>query len=161
MKLELKKLLKIQELNKIDSRGIATIEILFLIFIIIFLSISILGLFQSEIDSINNYDQDITARLLLENVSAHFNQVNQGYPSFATNLSLPPTINGNNYFITIDNSNLILEFNNKKGRETIFPINLVNSNGNQITNKKLFGGNSYLIKKLYIENVTCIMIIDI
>ncbi|MDR2830812.1 MAG: hypothetical protein LBB45_07245 [Methanobrevibacter sp.] len=132
-------------LDEIDSKGIASIEFLFFIFTTIVIAILILGLFQSQINSLSTLDENIQGRIILENISNQFNQISQSLESVSSEIYLPEKIDNHRYLITIDYRNIILEFNNKKARETIFPITLFNKNGDRMSEIKLYSGNSYTI----------------
>ncbi|MDR3222802.1 MAG: hypothetical protein LBT66_03560 [Methanobrevibacter sp.] len=148
------KCFKIKKCNnvKIDSNGIATIEFLFFIFTTVLIAIIIMGLFQSQINSLYTLDENVQGRIILENISNQFNQISQSLESISTEIYLPDKIANYKYSITIDNRNLILEFNNKKTRETIFPINLFNKNGDRINDIKLYSGNTYIITSVSTKN---------
>ena len=67
---------------------------------------------------------------------------------------MPKSINGNYYSILINNREVIIEFNNKKGKSDINPIKLVDNNNKTIDNVQLYSGRTYLIKKMLINNNT-------
>jgi hypothetical protein len=133
----------------IGSNGIATTEFLFFIFTTMTIAIILIEVFQSQINSLYSLDENIQGRIILENISNQFNQVSQSLESISTEIHLPEKISNHSYSITVDCRNLILEFNNKKTRETIFPIELLNKNGDKINDIKLYSGNSYSISSKY------------
>ena len=65
---------------------------------------------------------------------------------------MPNNLTNNNYLIKLKKNEVILEFDNKKGKSNIIPINLVNSENQSIEEIKLYPDNTYLIKKLLINN---------
>jgi hypothetical protein len=131
--------------SKLDLKAIASLDFLFFIFSIIAIAILILGLFQSQFNSLSILDENVQGKLILETVSNYFNQVSQSLDSFSIKFSLPNKINKYDYIITVDSNNLFLEFNNKKTREIIFPINLFNKNTEKVSQIKLYSGNTYLL----------------
>jgi hypothetical protein len=135
-------------ISKLDLKAIASLDFLFFIFSVITIAILILGLFQSQFNSLSNLDENIQGKLILEKVSNYFNQVSQSSDSFSMKFSLPEKIDNYNYIITVDSNNLFLEFNNKKTREIIFPINLFNKNTEKVNQIKIYSGYTYMLSSI-------------
>ncbi|MDR3291483.1 MAG: hypothetical protein LBT10_04960 [Methanobrevibacter sp.] len=153
--------IKNYRINKIDSSGIAAVEFIFFIFTTLLIAILIMGLFQSQINSLYSLDENIQGRIILENISNQFNQISQSLESVSIEIYLPDKIANYKYSITVDYRNLILEFNNKKTRETIFPINLFNKNGDKISDIKLYSGSRYIISSLSTKNGVMVMSVNV
>ncbi|MDR2624340.1 MAG: hypothetical protein LBC39_07260 [Methanobrevibacter sp.] len=138
--------------GKVDSKGTATIEFMFFIFTAITIAILFMGLFQSQIKGLSSLDENVQGRLILENVSSQISQISQSLESVSTEIYLHEKIANHRYVITIDYRNLILEFNNKKTRVTIFPVNLFNKNGGRISDMRLYSGNGYVLTSISNQN---------
>ena len=135
-----------------DSKGIMNIELLFCTLIIILLLIINLPMIEKNIHSNMEIDENSESRLLLDHISNSINEVNSKEYGFSRILRLPQSINGNYYSILINHNEVIIEFNNKKGKSYINPVNLVDANNNTINHIQLFNGRTYLIKKTLISN---------
>lgn len=135
-----------------DSRGIINIELLFCTLIIILLLIAILPMTDLKIDSSMQIDEDSQGRFLLKHVSNSINEVNSKEYGFNKRLCMPDSINGNTYSVLVNGNEVILQFNNKKGKSNINPIKLVDSNNKTVESVQLFNGRNYLIKKSLVNN---------
>ena len=135
-----------------DSKGIINLELLFCTLIMILIFISFFPMIEGNLNSNMQIDENSEARLLLNNISNSINQVNSQEYGFNKRIKLPNSINNNYYTILVNNNEVILEFNNKKGKSNINAINLVNSNNQTIENIQLFNGRTYLIKKTLIND---------
>ncbi|WP_211261705.1 hypothetical protein [Methanobrevibacter filiformis] len=145
-----------------DNQGVATIELVFTIFIMIFLMIAILNLFETRFDSINNMGEDLSGRTFLENLSTLINGVNSNGNGYSTTLTLPENLNNNSYSILLKKTEIMLEFKGKRGKSVIYPITLINRDNEKLDEIKLFSGNKYLIKKsLNNDNLSSIHIYQI
>lgn len=135
-----------------DSKGIINIELLFCTLIIILLLIINLPLIEQNLDSNFEIDENGEARFLLDHISNSINEVNSKEYGFNKKIRLPESINGNYYSILINNNEIIVEFNNKKGKSNINPIRLVDDNNRTVNSVQLYNGRTYLIKKTLISN---------
>ncbi len=135
-----------------DSRGIINIELLFCSLIIILLLIASLPMIKGNIDSNMQIDESQEGRTLLNHIANSINEVNSKEYGFNRKVHLPNSINGNYYSILVRSNEVILEFNNKKGKSNINPINLVDRNNKTMEGVQLFSGGSYLIKKTLVNN---------
>jgi len=135
-----------------DSRGIATVDFLFTLFLTLLIAISTLNLIGTNLNTEKSIEEDTNGRLILEKVANSINQVNSNLPGNIQEIHLPTNISGNSYVIIVKSNHIILEFNNKKGKSAIFPINLVNFNMERIKEIKLYSGEDYKIKKSSDEN---------
>ena len=106
-----------------------------------------LNLIGTNLTTEKSIEEDVTGRIILEKVSNSINQVNSNLPGNIQEIHLPNNISTHNYIITVRSEYITLEFNNKKGRSVIFPINLVDINMEYINEIKLYSGESYKIKK--------------
>ena len=142
-----------------DSKGIATVDFLLTLFLTLIVTISMLNLIGTNLNTEKSIEEDINARMILEKVSNSINQVNSNLLGNIQEIHLPNNISTNNYIITVRSEDIILEFNNKKGRSVIFPINLVDFNMGHINEIKLYSGENYKIKKSLDEsNISVIQI---
>lgn len=135
-----------------DSKGIINIELLFCTLIIILLLIINFPLIDQNLDSNMEIDDDSEGRFLLNHIANSINEVNSKGYGFNKKIKLPETINGNYYTILVNHNEVIVEFNNKKGKSNINPIKLVDTNNKTIDNVQLYNGRTYLIKKTLINN---------
>jgi hypothetical protein len=137
---------------KTDTNGTISIEYLFLILLIIIISFSLLNLFQTIFESINDLEENIEGRTLLKRISSNINDINSLEDGYMKELILPNEINNNSYEIKLKSNEILLESNNKKGISITFPINLVNSQFQAINETKLYPGEKYIIKKVKDNN---------
>ena len=135
-----------------DSKGIINIELLFCTLIIILLLIINFPLIEQNLDSNMEIDDDSKGRFLLNHIANSINEVNSRGYGFNKKIKLPETINGNYYTILVNHNEVIVEFNNKKGKSNIDPIKLVDRNNRTIENVQLYNERTYLIKKTLISN---------
>ena len=137
-----------------DSKGIINLELLFCTLIIILILIINLPMINENLNSNMELNENSEGRLLLNHISDSINEVNSKEIGFNKKIILPKSINGNYYSILINNREVIIEFNNKKGKSDINPIKLVDNNNKTIDNVQLYSGRTYLIKKMLINNNT-------
>lgn len=135
-----------------DSRGIINIEFLFSTLIIILLLTINLPILEENLNSNIEIDENSQWRYLLNHISNSINAVNSKEYGFNKKVRLPNSINDNYYSILINNNEVILEFNNKKGKSDINPIRLVDNDNQTINSVQLYNGRSYLIKKTLVNN---------
>ena len=135
-----------------DSKGIINVELLFCTLIIILLLIVNLPMIEQNINSNLEIDEDIECRSLLNHVANSINEVNSKEYGFNKKIKLAESINDNYYSILINNNEVIVESNNKKGKSNINPIRLVDQNNKTIDSIQLYNGRTYLIKKTLIND---------
>ena len=135
-----------------DSKGIATVDFLFTIFLTMIIAISTLNLIGTNLSTEKSIEEDTSGRIILEKLANSINQVSSNLPGNIQEIHLPKNISGNSYIIIVKSNNITLEFNNKKGKAVIFPINLVDFNMVSINEVKLYSGEDYFIKKSFDEN---------
>ena len=135
-----------------DSRGIINIELLFCSIIIILILIIYFPVLDENLNSNMQIEENSKGRSLLNHISNSINEVNSKEYGFNKKIYMPDSIDGNYYSILIHNNEIIVEFNNKKGKANINPINLVDRNNKTIESVQLFNGRTYLIKKSLINN---------
>ena len=135
-----------------DSKGIINIELLFCTLIMILLLIANMSMIEQNINSNMEIEENSHSRLLLNHISNSINEVNSKEYGFNKIIKLPESINGNYYSILVNNNEVIIEFNNKKGKSNISPIKLVDKNNQSLSGIQLFNGRTYLIKKTLVNN---------
>lgn len=135
-----------------DSKGIINIELLFCVLIMILLLIIIFPNLNQNLDSTKGIDENSQGRFLLNHISNSINEVNSKEHGFKKIIRLPNSINENYYSIVVNQQTVIVEFNNKKGKSNINPINLVDNNNKTIDKIQLFNGRTYIIKKILVND---------
>ncbi len=135
-----------------DSKGLVNLEYLFSIIIIITLLISFMPLVENSLDVNKNIEENSNARILLDDVSDSINQVNSNSYGFIKKIDLPEKLNNKSYLIIVKSDEIQLEFDSKKGKSNINPIKMINRENQSLEEIKLYNGNSYLLKKLLIED---------
>ena len=135
-----------------DSKGIINLELLFCTLIIILLLIITFPILEQNLNSNMEIEEEIEGRFLLNHIADSINEVNSKESGFNKKIKLPESINENHYSILVRNNEIILEFNNKKGKSNIDPIKLVDANNKTIDSVQLYNGRSYLIKKTLIND---------
>lgn len=135
-----------------DSKGIINLELLFCTLIIILFLIINFPMIEENLNSNIEIEENNECRLLLNHIANSINEVNSRGYGFNRKIRLPESINENHYSIIVKNNEIIIEFNNKKGRSQINPINLVDSNNKTMDSIQLFKGRNYLIEKRLIND---------
>ena len=135
-----------------DSKGIINIELLFCTLIMVLLLIITLPMIDENLNSNKELNENGEARFLLNHITNSINEVNSKEEGFNKRIKLPESVNGNYYSILIDNKEVIIEFNNKKGKSNISPIKLVDANNKTLDNAQLYNGRTYIIKKILIND---------
>lgn len=135
-----------------DSKGIINLELLFSTLIIILLIIINFPMIEENLNSNIEIEENNECRLLLNHIANSINEVNSRGYGFNRKIRLPESINENHYSIIVKNHEIIAEFNNKKGRSQINPINLVDANNKTMDSVQLFKGRNYLIEKRLIND---------
>ena len=141
-----------------DSKGIINLELLFCTLIIILFLIINFPMIEENLNSNIEIEENNECRLLLNHIANSINEVNSRGYGFNKKIRLPESINENHYSIIVKDNEIIIEFNNKKGRSQINPINLVDANNKTMDSVQLFKGRTYLIeKRLMNDNKTHII----
>ena len=135
-----------------DSKGIINIELLFCTLIVILLLIVYLPMIEKNLDSNMEIEENSEGRFLVNHIASSINEVNSNEYGFKKRIRLPQSINGNYYSILVNNNEVMVEFNNKKGKSNINPIKLVDSNDKTVDNVQLHNGRTYLIEKRLIND---------
>lgn len=135
-----------------DSKGIINLELLFCTLIIILFLIINFPMIEENLNSNIEIEENNECRLLLNHIANSINEVNSRGYGFNRKIRLPESINENHYSIIVKNNEIIIEFNNKKGRSQINPINLVDANNKTMDSVQLFKGRNYLIEKRLIND---------
>ncbi len=91
-----------------DSKGIATIDFLFTIFLMLIISIGVLNLIEDKLNTTKNIEEDIQGRLILNKVSDSINQLNSNGKGYSKKIDLPQSIANHNYIIIIESNEIIL-----------------------------------------------------
>ena len=135
-----------------DSKGIINLELLFCTLIIILFLIINFPMIEENLNSNIEIEENNECRLLLNHIANSINEVNSRGYGFNRKIRLPESINENHYSIIVKNNEIIIEFNNKKGKSQINPINLVDANNKTMDSVQLFKGRTYLIEKRLIND---------
>ena len=121
-----------------DNKGFISIEYLFSLFILVIIALGVLFFASSAISSSLNIEDDITHRLILDEVANQISQVNSKGAGYSKYIRLP---SDKGYFeITVERNKLTMEYDDKKG-ETLMML------ANMDSRYKLVSGKSYLITK--------------
>lgn len=121
-----------------DEKGFISIEYLFSIFIILIIALGLLFFTSASIESINNIENSVHHRLILDKVANSISQVNAKGEGYSVRINLDSEPEG--YEITVEKNKLTMEFSNKRGETLILPINI---NSKYV----LYSGESYVISK--------------
>lgn len=135
-----------------DSKGIINLELLFSTLIIILLLIINFPMIEENLNSNIEIEENNECRLLLNHIANSINEVNSRGYGFNKKIRLPESINENHYSIIVKNNEITVEFNNKKGKSKINPINLVDTSNKTMDSVQLFKGRTYLIEKRLIND---------
>lgn len=137
---------------KKDKKGQLNIEFLFCIILTILILTSITPYLTQNINSNLNIQSNLEGRTLLNQISSDINQVNSNNYGFSKIIQLPKKIDNSSYLLTIKSNEIIIEYKNKKGKSKIIPINLIDSNEENLKEQKLYNGAKYKISKKLITN---------
>ena len=121
-----------------DDKGFISIEYLFSIFVILIITIPLLFLSQSAIESSFNIEDAVSHRVILDDVANAISQVNSNGEGYSKWVTLPSNVGY--YELTVENNKLTMEYGNKKA-ETLLPLLNIDSK------YKMHSGKSYLISK--------------
>ena len=121
-----------------DNKGFISIEYLFSIFVILIITILLLFLSQSAIESSFNIEDAVSHRVILDDVANAISQVNSNGEGYSKWVTLPSNVGY--YELTVENNKLTMEYGNKKA-ETLLPLLNIDSK------YKMHSGKSYLISK--------------
>lgn len=121
-----------------DNKGFISIEYLFSIFVILLIAIPLLFLSQSALDSSFNFENSISHRVILDEVSNSIGQVNSNGEGYSKSVYMPSDVGY--YEITVEKNKLTMEFDNKK-LETMLPLSNIDSK------YKMHSSKGYLISK--------------
>ena len=121
-----------------DDKGFISIEYLFSIFVILIITILLLFLSQSAIESSFNIEDAVSHRVILDDVANAISQVNSNGEGYSKWVTLPSNVGY--YELTVENNKLTMEYGNKKA-ETLLPLLNIDSK------YKMHSGKSYLISK--------------
>ena len=122
-----------------DNQGFISIEYLFSIFVVLIITIPLLFLSQSAIESSFNMQDSISQRLILDDVANTISQVNSNGEGYSKSITLPSDVGY--YEITVEKDKLTIEYDDKKG-ETLLLLSNIDSK------YKMYGGKSYTISKV-------------
>ena len=122
-----------------DNQGFISIEYLFSIFVVLIITIPLLFLSQSAIESSFNMQDSISHRLILDDVANTISQVNSNGEGYSKSITLPSDVGY--YEITVEKDKLTIEYDDKKG-ETLLLLSNIDSK------YKMYGGKSYTISKV-------------
>ena len=121
-----------------DNKGFISIEYLFSIFVILIITIPLLFLSHSAIESSLNMQDSVGHRLILDDVANSISQVNSNGEGYSKSINLP---SDNGYYeITVENKKLTIEYDDKKA-ETLLLLSNIDSK------YKMHSGKSYTISK--------------
>ncbi len=121
-----------------DNKGFISIEYLFSLFIVIIIACGILFYASASISSSLNIEDDVTHRLILDDVANQISQVNSNGVGYSKVIKLP---SDKGYFeLTVNKNKLVMEYGDKKG-ESMLPLINIDSK------EKMTSGHSYFVLK--------------
>lgn len=135
-------------INNMNFKGQLAIDFLFYIILSLTAGMGLFVLITNVIEHFNEFEENSKSRNMLELVSTTINQVNSGPVGFFQEIVLPSKISTNNFFLTINSTQVTIEIGGKKGKSFINPINIVNFNNMSSNEIKLVSGEKYFIKKV-------------
>ncbi|MGL6298140.1 MAG: hypothetical protein ACRC1M_03125, partial [Methanobacteriaceae archaeon] len=139
-------------INSMDFKGQIAIDFLFYIILSLTVGIGLFVLITNAIEPFNEFEENSKLRNMLELVSTTINQVNSGPVGYSQEITLPSKISTNNFFLTINSTQVTIEIGGKKGKSFISPINIVNFNNISSNEIRLVSGEKYSIKKVLNQN---------
>jgi len=142
-----------------DSKGISTIDFIFTIFLSLIIVSLGLNLIGNNLEDMVILEEELNGRMVLDNIATTINEVNSNNLGHIQEITLPMNLSSRPFSITINQNEVLIEFGNRKGKSTIFPIRLANINKNIVNEVKLYPGESVKIQKsLDNDNLTIIQI---
>lgn len=121
-----------------DNKGFISIEYLFLVFVVLIITVLLLFLSQSAIESDLNIEDSVSHRMILDDVANNLSQVNSNGEGYSKSITLPLDIGY--YEITVENNRLTMEYGDRKA-ETLLPLSNIDSE------YRLYSGHSYTLSK--------------
>ena len=131
-----------------ENKGFFSIDFIFTLSFILIIGILFLNLADNNIKSSINLEENVESRIVLNKIANSINEVNSNGEGFSKIIETPNNISGKNYLIIISSKDISLEINNKKGINFLLPFKLVDTNGIEILERKIYSGNNYIIEKV-------------
>jgi len=130
-----------------DSKGIATVDLIFTIFLTLTIAGIGLNLIGNNIENQMIIEDEINVRMVVDNIANSINQVNSNSLGHIQEITLPNNISNKSFVVTLKQNEVVIVFGNRKGKSTIFPTRLANTNGDIVNEIKLYPGESVKIQK--------------
>ena len=130
-----------------DSKGIATVDLIFTIFLTLTIACIGLNLIGNNIENQMIIEDEINVRMVVDNIANSINQVNSNSLGHIQEITLPNNISNKSFVVTLKQNEVVIVFGNRKGKSTIFPTRLANTNGDIVNEIKLYPGESVKIQK--------------
>lgn len=142
-----------------DSEGLATIDFIFVVFLSLIVSLSILNLFQTNLNNEKIIEEEVNSRIFLDKIANSINQVNSNGLGNSKEIYIENPPNSRSYYFIVKSNEVIITYVDKKGESSIFPVRLVNLNKESVSEIRINKGESYKIRKvLDNDNLTAIQI---
>jgi len=142
-----------------DSKGISTIDFIFTIFLSLIIMSVGLSLIGNNLDDMTILEEELNGRMIVDNIATTINEVNSNNLGHIQEITIPNSISNRSFSITIKQNEVIIAFGNRKGKSTIFPTRLANTNKDIVNEIRLYPSESYNIQKsLDNDNLTVIKI---
>lgn len=130
-----------------DYKGFLSIDFLFIFFLILIIATAFLYYGENSIRSGENIESNIEGRIFLDKIANLINQVSSNGPGYSKTINLPNNISDKSYLLIVKSNKIILEYGNKRGTSSIFPVHLINNENLIVDEIKLYNGNIYLIER--------------
>lgn len=139
-------------LNLKDQQGQLNIEFLFCTLLTIILLVTMVPYLNQNISTNQNIGNNLEGREFLNELSDKINQLNSNSYGNSKYITIPETIGNYNYFVTIRENEIILEYDSNKCKVKINPIKIVDQNNKELYEKRLFNGGTYKLSKKLIDS---------
>jgi len=130
-----------------DSKGIATVDLIFTIFLTLTIASIGLNLIGNNLENQRIMEEEINVRMVVDDIANSINQVNSNSLGHIQEINVPNSISNRSFSITVKQNEVVIVFGNRKGKSTIFPTRLANTNGDIVNEIKLYPGESVKIQK--------------
>ena len=145
-----------------DSKGIATVDLIFTIFLTLTIALIGFNLIGNNIENQMIFEEELNVRMTVDKIANSINEVNSNNIGHIQLVNIPNNISNRSFTITVKQNEVLITYGNRKGESTIFPTRLANINGDVVNEIKLYPGESVKVQKaLDNDNLTVIKIYGI
>ena len=130
-----------------DSKGIATVDLIFTIFLTLTIAAIGLNLIGNNLENEMIMEEELNVRMTVDKIANSINEVNSNNLGHIQEITIPNNISNKSFTITVKQNEVLIAYGNRKGESSIFSTRLANINGDNVNEIKLYPGESVKIQK--------------